>query len=191
MRCALATAGLDHFHTSIYLVTIAAVIDSARASAVNIQSAMHPSLNRFGAELLLSAGLAIASGVAAASDDAVDLAAQRAGARSDGFAFGMPVPEDFLLATFAGTPSSGPGFKHPDGAPAVAQSGAASSRPSAFSAPARMTVSAPDGGGPSGLNATVSIILTSTSMSDAAARAVPRAAMSGVVSVVSVGCSVR
>lgn len=144
---------------------------------------MHPTFTRCSINLLLAASLAAAPGFAAASDDAVDLATVSAGPRPDGAAFGMPVPVDSLLATFAGAPASAAGVNHPAVAPGAVRSSTASSLSAASSVPAHVMVNAADRSGPPGLHATISLTLTATSMNDAAGRAVPLPATPGVVSV--------
>lgn len=147
---------------------------------------------RFSAKLLmaacLAASLAAASGGAAAFDrasafdGAVELGKVRPGTRSPGAAFGLPVDTDTLLATAPSAPSSAAGQNPAGSMPRATQSACASSLAPSI-APARVNVARMSGSGPAGLNATVSISLTATSMRDAAGHAVSLPASSGIVTV--------
>lgn len=147
---------------------------------------------RFCLTLSLAASLSAASGFAWAFNESIDLGKVSAGPRHAHQGFDLPVCADTLLATTAGVLSTGLKADHADMLPVATRAGAtslAAAVPGVPSGvPVRVTIAPMSGNAATGLHATVSITLTSTSMTDAAGQAGALPTMSGVVSV---GYSIR
>ncbi|WP_306393837.1 hypothetical protein [Telluria beijingensis] len=137
----------------------------------------------FGLILLLATGLSAASGFASASDDPIDLGKASAGPRPAHQGFDLPVTADTLLATTAGDLSPGLKADHAGMLPVAARSNSTSLAAAVSGVPARVTIAPMNVNAATGLQATVSIALTSTSMTDAAGQAAALPNTSGIVSV--------
>lgn len=132
---------------------------------------------RFCPQLLLAASLAVASGLACAVDDPIDLGTVSAGPRPASGGFGLPVSADTLLATTSSALSPGIPIDRAPMAPAATQSN--SSALAASGVPVRVAITPMSASAATGLHAAISITLTSTSVSDATGQ------------IVSVGYSVK
>ena len=138
---------------------------------------------QFGLTILLATSLSAASGVACAFDDPIDLGRVSAGPRPDHRGVDLPVGADTLLATTAGGLSPGLMVDHADMPPVAARSNTASLAAAVSGIPARVTIAPMSGNAATGLQATVSITLTATSMTNAAGQAAALPTMPGIVSV--------